>query len=210
MSTKIDDTALLDDMPVGPGGWFDGHAVQITDELPRFIGIPLRWISYVMIGIVIFSGFLMAFTFGAVVVVRYGFSADLFAYEEWLLAISIVGFFAGAVLASERQFHINADILSVAITNSRVRWWRNFIVLFIEVFVTVFFVYACYISISDDLSFPRLRSTPVLGIPFVSWRIAIMIAFTLMAIFTAAYLYVHIRRGLGFPLRSESRKEAAK
>ncbi len=199
-----------DELPIGAGGEVDGHPIKITDELPRFIGAPMSWISLAMKGIVMFSGFLMAFTFGAVVVIRYGFGGDLFAYEEWLLAISIVGFFAGAVLASERQLHINADILGMVIQNSRMIWWRSFIVLAIEVFVTLFIVYACYVSLLDDFSFPRLRATTVLRIPFVSWRIAIMIAFTFMAMFTCAYLYVHIRKGLGLPLRSEAAKGAAK
>lgn len=176
---------------------------HVTDELPTVIGLPMKGVLYLMKAIVIFSGFLMAFTFGAVVVIRYGFGGDLFAYEEWLLAISIVGFFAGAVLASERRLHINADILGIVITDPRKIWWRTFVVLLIELLVTAFIVYACYVSLLDDFSFPRLRSTPVLRIPFVSWRIAIMIAFALMSIFSAAHLYVHIRKGLGLPLKSE-------
>ena len=75
--------------------------------------------------------------------------------------------------------------------------------------VTVFIVYACYVSLADDFSFPRLRATPALRIPFVSWRIAIMIAFGFMAMFSAAYLYVHIRKGLGLPLKSDLKKEVA-
>ncbi|KIN60656.1 TRAP-type C4-dicarboxylate transport system, small permease component [Sulfitobacter noctilucae] len=199
----------IDELPTGAGGEIDGHRIRITDELPVFIGLPMKAILIVMQGIVIFSGFLMAFTFGAVVVIRYGFGGDLFAYEEWLLAISIVGFFAGAVLASERQLHISADILGMMIENPRLIWWRTFVVLAVEVFVTLFLVYACYVSLLDDFSFPRLRATTVLRIPFVSWRIAIMVAFGLMAMFTAAYMYVHIRRGLGYPLKSETAKGAA-
>lgn len=182
---------------------------NITDELPRVIGAPMNWMLWIMKVIVTISGFLMAFTFGAVVVIRYGFGGDLFAYEEWLLAASIVGFFAGAVLASERKLHINADILGIVIQSPRVIWWRGFIVLVIELLVTLFIVYACYVSLADDFSFPRLRATPVLRIPFVSWRIAIMIAFTFMSMFSAAYLYVHIRKGLGLPLKSDAAQEAA-
>jgi len=177
---------------------------KITDELPRFIGVPMDWMLVVMKIIVTISGSLMALTFGLVVVIRYGFGGDLFAYEEWLLAISIVGFFAGAVLASERQYHINADILSIVIQNPRLIWWRGFAVLLIELIVVLFIVYACYISLVDDFSFPRLRATPVLRIPFVSWRIAIMVAFGFMSMFSAAYLYVHIRKGLGLPLKSDT------
>ena len=182
---------------------------KITDELPRVIGVPMNWMLIAMKAIVIFSGFLMAFTFGAVVVIRYGFGGDLFAYEEWLLAISIIGFFAGAVLASESKMHINADILGIVLQNPRLIWWRGFVVLSIELIVCLFVVYACYISLMDDFSFPRLRATPVLRIPFVSWRIAIAIAFGFMSMFSAAFLYVHIRQGLGLPLKSENNQEIA-
>ena len=92
---------------------------KITDELPVVIGYPMKVVAFAMRQIVMACGFLMAFTFGAVVVIRYGFGGDLFAYEEWLLAFSIVGFFAGAVLASARNLHINADILGIVITNPR-------------------------------------------------------------------------------------------
>lgn len=181
--------------------------VRVTDELPRFIGLPLTWVLWLMKAFVIFSGALMAVTFCLVVIIRYGFGGDLFAYEEWLLAISLVGFFAGAVLASERKLHINADILDMVITDKRWLWRRDLLVQVIELLVIVFIVYACYVSLADDFSFPRLRATSALRIPFVSWRIAIAVAFGLMAVFSAAHLYVHIRTGLGLPLKSELAKE---
>ncbi|UWQ93904.1 TRAP transporter small permease (plasmid) [Rhodobacteraceae bacterium M382] len=182
---------------------------KVTDELPIVIGYPMKGIAFAMRQIVTFTGFLMALTFGAVVVIRYGFGGDLFAYEEWLLGLSIIGFFAGAVLASARNLHINADILGIVIQNPRLIWWRGFVVLAVELIVILFLMYACYISLLDDFSFPRLRATPVLRIPFVTWRIGIMIAFGFMAMFTAAYLYVHIRKGLGLPLKSDIAQEAA-
>lgn len=199
-----------DDMTTYVGDADAGKPQKVTDELPPIIGYPMKVIAFVCRQIVMFCGFLMAFTFGAVVVIRYGFGGDLFAYEEWLLAFSIVGFFAGAVLASARNLHINADILGIVIHNPRLVWWRGFIVLLVELLVILFLVWACYVSLLDDFSFPRLRATPVLRIPFVSWRIAIMCCFGFMAMFTAAYLYVHIRKGLGLPLRSETLKGAAK
>ena len=36
-----------------------------------------------------------------------------------------------------------------------------------------------------------------------------MIAFGFMAMFSAAYLYVHIRKGLGLPLKSDLKKDVA-
>lgn len=202
-------STIKDDMPHYIGEEVSDRPQKITDELPVIIGYPLKLVALVMRVIVTISGFLMAFTFGAVVVIRYGFGGDLFAYEEWLLAFSIVGFFAGAVLASARNLHINADILGIVIKDDKVAWWRQLLVLVIELIVILFLFYACYVSLLDDFSFPRLRSTPVLRIPFVSWRIAIMVAFGFMAMFTGAYLYVHIRKGLGLPLKSDKTKGAA-
>ena len=196
--------------PAGAGGTPPERRMKITDQLPPLVGLPMKAIEFVMPQIVMVAGFLMAFTFGAVVVIRYGFGGDLFAYEEWLLGISIVGFFAGAVLASARNLHINADILGIVIQDSRLIWWRGFIVLTVELGVILFLMYACYVSLLDDFSFPRLRATPVLRIPFVTWRIGITMAFGFMAMFTAAYLYVHIRQGLGLPLKSRIPQEAAK
>ncbi|WP_193747121.1 TRAP transporter small permease [Leisingera sp. ANG-M6] len=200
----------VSEQPPAAGNEVHGIRNKITDELPAIIGYPMKAIAFLMRQIVMVSGFLMAFTFGAVVVIRYGFGGDLFAYEEWLLGISIVGFFAGAVLASARNLHINADILGIVIQNPRMIWWRGFIVLTVELLVILFLMYACYVSLLDDFSFPRLRATPVLRIPFVTWRIGIMVAFGFMAMFTTAYLYVHIRQGLGLPLKSAAAKEAAK
>lgn len=203
MSASAQDLSLTAEIESRP------KSTKITDELPALIGYPMKAIAFAMRLIVMVSGFLMAFTFGAVVVIRYGLGGDLFAYEEWLLGFSIIGFFAGAVLASARNLHINADILGVVIQNARLIWWRGLIVLTVELLVILFLMYACYASLLDDFSFPRLRATPVLRIPFVTWRIGITMAFGFMAMFTAAYLYVHIRKGLGLRLNSEVKQEAA-
>lgn len=203
-------TNTEDEQPIAVAGENHEGPTKVTDELPIIVGYPMKLVAFAARQIVMASGFLMSFTFGAVVVVRYGFGGDLFAYEEWLLAFSIVGFFAGAILASARNLHINADILGIVIQNPRLIWWRAFIVLLIELIVILFIFYACYVSLLDDFSFPRLRSTPALRIPFVTWRVAIMCSFGFMAMFTAAYMYVHIRKGLGLPLKSESSKGVAK
>ena len=138
---------------------------SVTEELPAIIGKPMEWMLAVMKLIVTVSGFVMAFTFGLVVIIRYGFGGDLFAYEEWLLAISIIGFFAGAVLASERKLHINADILGIVIKDPKKAWWRDFVVQLIELLVILFICYACFVSILDDFAFPRLRATRSCAFP---------------------------------------------
>lgn len=170
---------------------------NVTHKLPKIIGVPLNWSLQVMKLIVIFSGCVMALTFFLVVVVRYGFQGDLYAYEEWLLAIAFWGFFAGAVIASEKKLHINADILDIIFTDPKVRWYRQLIVLTIEFLVITTIVYWGYLMVADEISFyPRWKMTPALKIPFVVWRGAIFVGFVFMSMFAAAHLYVHVKEGI--------------
>jgi TRAP-type C4-dicarboxylate transport system permease small subunit len=170
---------------------------DITQKLPRAVGAPLEWSLQVMKFIVTVSGFVMALTFFLVVVIRYGFEGDLYAYEEWLLTISFWGFFAGAVLASERKLHINADILGIVISDPKSRWIRQLIVLAVELIVTVAIAYWGYLMVADEISYyPRWKMTPALKIPYVVWRAGIFLAFSYMSIFAAAYLYIHIKEGV--------------
>ena len=170
---------------------------NVTHKLPKIIGIPLNWSLKVMKLITLISGCVMAFTFFFVVVVRYGFQGDLFAYEEWLMAIAFWGFFAGAVIASEKKLHINADILGIIITDPKVAWQRQLVVLTIELVVIATIAYWGYLMVADEFEYyPRWKMTPALKIPFVVWRGAIFIGFIYMTIFAAAHLYVHIKEGI--------------
>ena len=156
----------------------------------------MKAIACVMRVIVMVSGFLMAFTFGAVVVIRYGLGGDLFAYEEWLLAFSIVGFFAGAVLASARNLHINADILGIVIQSPKLIWWRGLIVYAIELLIGIYIVYWCYLAVASEIAaYPHWETTTALRIPSVLPRSAILVGFSFMALFTAIYMVLHIIDG---------------
>jgi TRAP-type C4-dicarboxylate transport system permease small subunit len=146
----------------------------------------MRWI-------VIFSGLLMSVTFFLVVIIRYGFNGDLFAYEEWLLTACFWGFFAGAALASERGHHINADILGIIITSPKLRWWRRLIVLTIEFLVTAAILHWGYLMLAEELAkYPIWKTTPALKIPYFAWRLSIFLGFFFMTVFSAAFLYAHI------------------
>lgn len=170
---------------------------NVTHKLPKIIGVPLNWSLQVMKLIVLISGCVMALTFFFVVVVRYGFQGDLFAYEEWLLAIAFWGFFAGAVIASEKKLHINADILGIIIKSPRLAWQRQLLVLIIELVVVIAIAYWGYLMVADEFEFyPRWKMTPALKIPFVVWRGAIFVGFVYMSMFAAAHLYVHVKEGI--------------
>ena len=166
---------------------------HIAEILPKGIASPLQGSLRAMRWIVIFSGLLMSVTFFLVVIIRYGFNGDLFAYEEWLLTACFWGFFAGAALASERGHHINADILGIIITSPRLRWWRRLIVLTIEFFVTAAILYWGYLMLAEELAkYPIWKTTPALKIPYFAWRLSIFLGFFFMTVFSAAFLYAHI------------------
>ena len=166
---------------------------HIAEILPKGIASPLQGSLRAMRWIVIFSGLLMSVTFFLVVIIRYGFNGDLFAYEEWLLTACFWGFFAGAALASERGHHINADILGIIINSPRLRWWRRLIVLTIEFFVTAAILYWGYLMLAEELAkYPIWKTTPALKIPYFAWRLSIFLGFFFMTVFSAAFLYAHI------------------
>lgn len=166
---------------------------HIAEILPKGIASPLQGSLRAMRWIVIFSGLLMSVTFFLVVIIRYGFNGDLFAYEEWLLTACFWGFFAGAALASERGHHINADILGIIITSPKLRWWRRLIVLTIEFLVTATILYWGYLMLAEELAkYPIWKTTPALKIPYFAWRLSIFLGFFFMTVFSAAFLYAHI------------------
>lgn len=167
---------------------------HIAEILPKGIATPLQGSLRVMRWIVIASGLLMSVTFFLVVVIRYGFNGDLFAYEEWLLTACFWGFFAGSVLASERGHHINADILGIVIKSPKLRWWRRLIVLTIEFLITAAILYWGYLMLAEELAkYPIWKTTPALKIPYFAWRLSIFLGFFFMTVFSGAFLYAHIR-----------------
>lgn len=167
---------------------------HISDIFPKLVRLPLLGALKMMRQVVVLSGFLMSVTFFLVVIIRYGFNGDLFAYEEWLLTVCFWGFFAGAALASERGDHINADILSIVIQNERARWWRRLIVLIAEFLITAVILYWGGLMLVEEIAkYPVWKMTPALKIPYFTWRVSIFLGFLFMTVFAAAYLWAHIR-----------------
>lgn len=169
---------------------------EITERLPIAAAVPLRVALKFMRRFVAAGGLLMAVTFAAVVIIRYGFAGNLFAYEEWLLAISFWSFFLGAALASERQTHVNADILGVVIKNPKLIWWRGLIVYAIEILIGLYIIWWCYLAVAAEINaYPLWETTTALRIPSVLPRSAILVGFFFMTLFAAIYMALHIVDG---------------
>ncbi len=137
---------------------------------------------------------IMAGTFFFVVVFRYGFGADLFAYEEWLLIICFWLYFAGSAMGTHDGTHVNADLLTYVIKDPRMAHLRSIIVGSIELIVALALVYWSTLMLIDEIeSYPRWRTTIALRIPFFVPRLAMLVGFGLMAFYSLLHLIVLFR-----------------
>ena len=142
------------------------------------------------------ASLIMAFTFLCVVILRYGFQADLFAYEEWLLIICIWLYFMASALGTYESSHINADLLSYLTDNPRLNWLRAVIVCIIELVISIVVVYWAILMVQDEItSYPNWQATIALKIPFLVPRIGILLGFGLMTFYSALHLYVLLTLG---------------
>ncbi|AEV37620.1 TRAP dicarboxylate transporter, DctQ subunit [Pseudovibrio sp. FO-BEG1] len=139
---------------------------------------------------------IMAGTFFLVVIFRYGFGSDLFAYEEWLLIICFWMYFAGAALGTYDGSHVNADLLTYVIKDPRKAYVRAVVIGSIEFIIAMALVYWSALMIIDEIdSYPRWRATIALRIPFFVPRLAMLIGFATMAFYSLLHLIVLIKTG---------------
>ena len=136
----------------------------------------------------------MGITFFLVVVVRYWFEADLFAYEEWLLIICFWLYFLAAGIGTWEGSHVSADLLNFSIHDPVKRRIRVMIITSIELIVTLVLFYWATLMVLDELrDYPNFQSTIALRIPFIVPRLAIFFGFGLMAFYSALRLWIFIR-----------------
>lgn len=163
----------------------------IADHLPHALRGPVRAMLAVKSAFVCAASLIMASTFFCVVILRYGFEADLFAYEEWLLVICFWLYFMASALGTYENSHVNADLLNYLTENDRLRWMRSVLVCAIELAVTLAAVYWAVLVLRDEIaSYPYWQATIALKIPFIVPRAALLLGFGLMAFYSALRLYV--------------------
>lgn len=175
----------------------------MTDSLydcPPGLDTALKWAMKAMNFVIVTAGIVMALTFFFVVILRYWFNADLFAYEEWLMALCFWMFFLAAAAASHDRAHINADILGFMITDPKLIWRRALLVQTIELIVLFFVTYWAFLMIQEEVAaYPKWQTTIALKIPFLVPRLGIFVGFVMMTVYTALYLYTLVRRGPDLP-----------
>lgn len=146
--------------------------------------------------IVVACSLLIALTFGAVVILRYGFQANLFAYEEWLLVAAFMLYFFGGAQGSYDRSHIKADLIGEWIRNARTKWAFALFVLALEVAVAALLTWWGFQMLAADLGkVPQMPATAVYGIPLAVPRGAVFVGFLLMTVYALIHLFRHLAEG---------------
>lgn len=172
------------------------NAPELLDDLSgpvaSLVKVLLRFQNFVIVA----GSFIMALTFGFVVVARYIFNADLFAYEEWLLIICMWMFFMASAMGTYDKSHVNADLLGFVFHDPKKLWWRSVIIETIEFFVALCIVYWAWLMLRDEVAYyPNWQTTIALKIPFIVPRLGIFFGFVLMAFYSGLHLFVLIKKG---------------
>ena len=170
--------------------------MDLADHIPKPLQRPVRAKLAVKGAFVSVASLIMAFTFLFVVILRYGFNADLFAYEEWLLIICFWLYFMASALGTYEHSHVNADLLEHLISSPRLNWYRTLLVTVIELVISIVVIYWAVLMIRDEISsYPYWQSTIALKIPFLVPRMAVLVGFVFMAFYSSLRLYVLVKLG---------------
>ena len=142
------------------------------------------------------AGCVMALTFFFVVILRYVFHADLFAYEEWLMVIAFWMIFLASAVATHDNSHISADILGFLLKKPKTIWIRSILVKSIELVILLYLTYLGYVMIAENIAaYPMWQMSIALKIPFLVPRLGIAFSFLMMTIYTVLHLYLLIKEG---------------
>ncbi|WP_432474531.1 TRAP transporter small permease [Amphritea sp. HPY] len=166
--------------------------LNIPRPLGRLVSVLLNIKKYFLA----ISSLIMAFVFFFVVVLRYWFQADLFAYEEWVLMIAFWIYFLGAAVGSYENTHVKADFLLSLIDNVKTKWIVVNCTLFIETLICIVLSYWGWLMLAEEISaYPDWQRTTGLELPFFIPKLGIFLGFILMTLYTALHVYSGLRDG---------------
>lgn len=169
---------------------------SLTDKIagpgPGFLRSVLKAMHFV----IIVCGCIMALTFFCVVILRYIFNADLFAYEEWLMTLAFWMFFMASAVATHNNAHITADILSMVLHRPKSIWIRDVVVKVVELLILLYLSYLGFVMILEEIqAYPMWQMSIALKIPFVVPRLGIAFGLFMMTVYTVLHLYLLFKEG---------------
>ena len=163
----------------------------VEETLPPGLYRLVRLLLRVKTVFVVVTLPILPLTFFGVVFFRYILEKDLFAYEEWLMAICFWNFFLASALGTFHGKQINADILDAITDNQRILWLRKLFITVIEVAISVVVLYWAYLMLADEIAqYPKWKTTIALKIPFFIPRLGIFVGFAFMTLYSALLFYV--------------------
>lgn len=166
--------------------------LNLPSQLDRFVRFMLSIKKIVLV----ISSLVMACTFFLVVIMRYIFEADLFAYEEWILVIAFWMYFIGGAVGSYENSHIKADFLLTILKTARAKWLLINTTLLLELIICSVLTYWAFLMIQEEITaYPEWQRTSALQIPFIAPRMSIFIGLFFMAFYTFLHLYSGLRSG---------------
>ncbi len=143
--------------------------------------------------IVALCSLFIAVAFSMVVIVRYVFHADLFAYEEIVLPVAFVLYFIGAARASRDDTHIKADLVLEALSTRRSRLAYQIFIFCAEGLIALIFAYlALKMFIGEFAKYPSMAKSTVYQLPLAVPRFFIFLGFLLMGMHSFAHVCSHV------------------
>jgi len=165
-------------------------------NIPRPLGSLVNILLSIKQYILAISSLIMAFVFFFVVILRYLFEADLFAYEEWVLMIAFWVYFLGGAMGSYENTHVKADFLLSLINNIRTKWIVVNFTIFVEVLIGVVLTWWGWLMLAEEIdAYPEWQTTTGLELPFFIPKLGIFLGFVLMTFYTFLHLYSGLRDG---------------
>ena len=152
---------------------------------------------------IVISGLVIFLAMVAEVVLRYVLKMNLFGIDEVILCFAIWFYFCGGINGSREDSQIRADIISVLFHSERAAWVMRIISRVIEIVVTIFLTIMAYDLIINNIT--RMPTTQGLKIPLIVPQLAILVGWTLMAVYNIGNLL----KSLASPeWKSDNEKEA--
>jgi len=159
--------------------------LNIPRPLGSLVNILLRSKEYLLV----IASLVMAFVFFFVVILRYWFQADLFAYEEWVLMIAFWVYFLGGAMGSYENSHVKADFLLSLIDSVRTKWIVVNCTIFLEAIIGIVLSHWGWLMLWEEISaYPDWQRTTGLELPFVIPKLGIFLGFVLMTFYTSLHL----------------------